>query len=104
MFVSAKGSQKPHFIVLDCTCLASNPVYFMYWTHSQNNVTLKGYVKFRANGRNVVGCYTLRPFAHSVACCWELLDKSLKPVKLSATCKLTDAKTPNNVASLCSGF
>ena len=76
----------------------------MYWTHSQNNVTLKGYVKFRANGRNVVGCYTLRPFAHSVACCWELLHKSLKPVKLSATFKLTDARTPNNVASVCSGF
>ena len=24
----------------------------------------------RANGRNVVGCYMLRPFAHPVACCW----------------------------------
>ena len=76
----------------------------MYWTHSQNNVTLKGYVKFRANGRNIVGCYTLRPFAHSVACCWELLRKSLKPVKLLATCKLMDTKTPNKVASVCAGF
>ena len=76
----------------------------MYWKHSQNNVTLKGNVKLRANGRNIVGCYTLRPFARSVACCWELLHKSLKPVKLSATCKLTDAKTPNNVATLCSAF
>ena len=45
----------------------------MYWKHSQNNVTLKGYVKFRAHGRNIVGCYTLRPFAHSVACCCLLL-------------------------------
>ena len=34
---------------------------------------------------NIVGCYTLRPFAHSVAYCWMLLRvvaQSLKPVKL----------------------
>ena len=46
-----------------------------------------------ANGRNIVGqqlpalvgCYMLRPFAHTVACCWMLLRvvaQSLKPVKL----------------------
>ena len=38
-----------------------------------------------ANGRNIVGCYMLRPFAHHVACCWMLLRvvaQSLKPVKL----------------------
>ena len=37
------------------------------------------------NGRNIVGCYMLRPFAHPVACCWMLLcvvAQSLKPVKL----------------------
>ena len=42
-------------------------------------------VKPRANGRNIVGCYMLRPFAHPVACCWMLLRvvaQSLKPVKL----------------------
>ena len=27
-------------------------------------------------------CYMLRPFAHPVACCWMLLRKNLKPVKL----------------------
>ena len=40
-------------------------------------------VKPRANGRNIVGCYMLRPFAHPVACCWILLRvvvQSLKPV------------------------
>ena len=40
-------------------------------------------VKPRANGRNIVGCYMLRPFAHPVACCWMLLRvvaQSLKPV------------------------
>ena len=28
-----------------------------------------------ANGRNIVGCYMLRPFAHPAACCWMLLRK-----------------------------
>ena len=28
-----------------------------------------------ANGSNIVGCYMLRPFAHLVACCWQLLHK-----------------------------
>ena len=28
-------------------------------------------LKSRANRCNVVGCYILRPFEHSVACCWE---------------------------------
>ena len=42
-------------------------------------------LKPRANGRNIVGCYLLRPFAHPVACCWMLLivvAQSLKTVKL----------------------
>ena len=42
-------------------------------------------LKPRANGRNIVGCYMLRPFALPVACCWMLLCvvvQSLKPVKL----------------------
>ena len=36
---------------------------------------------------NIVRFYTLRPFAHSVACCWMLLEvvaQSFKPVKLLA--------------------
>ena len=44
----------------------------------------------RANGRNIVGCYMLGPFAHPVAFCWMLLcfvAQSLKPVKLLAPCK-----------------
>ena len=39
---------------------------------------------------NIVECYTLRPFAHLVACCCVLLEvvaQSLKPVKRSTTCK-----------------
>ena len=39
----------------------------------------------RANGRNIVGCYMLRTFAHRVACCWMMLRvvvQSLLPVKL----------------------
>ena len=42
-------------------------------------------LKPRVNGRNIVGCYMLRPFAHPVACCWMLLRvvaQSLKSVKL----------------------
>ena len=41
--------------------------------------------KPRANGRNIVGCYMLRPFAHPLACCWmrlRVVAESLKPVKL----------------------
>ena len=30
-------------------------------------------VKPRENGRNIVGCYMLRPFAHPVTCCCVLL-------------------------------
>ena len=38
-------------------------------------------VKPRPNGRNIVTCYMLRPFAHPIACftllygCWELSRK-----------------------------
>ena len=40
-------------------------------------------LKPRANGRSIVGCYILRPFAHSFACCCVFLAvaQSLKPVK-----------------------
>ena len=51
-----------------------------------------GFVKPRANGRNMVECYTLRPFPLPVACCFVLLGviaQSLKPVKLLAVCKRT---------------
>ena len=44
--------------------------------------------KLRAHGRNIVGCYMLRPFAHPLAYCCALLKvaaQSLKPVKLWAT-------------------
>ena len=42
-------------------------------------------LRLRANGRNIVECYMLSPFAHPVTCCWMLLRvvaQSLKPVKL----------------------
>ena len=43
------------------------------------------FLKPRAKGRNIVGCYILRPFAHPVARCVELsgvVAQNLKPVKL----------------------
>ena len=49
-------------------------------------------VKPPGNGRNIAGCYMVRPFAHPVSCCCMLLGvvaESLKPVKLLATCKRT---------------
>ena len=49
-------------------------------------------VKPPGNGRNIAGCYMVRPFAHPVSCCCMLLGvaaESLKPVKLLATCKWT---------------
>ena len=47
----------------------------------------------RANGRNIVGCYMLRPFAHLVAC-WELLDRKLK-TRQTFSYAQTYATTPN---------
>ena len=54
------------------------------WVNMQKFLSL-WCLKPRANGRNIVGWYMLRPFAHPVACCWMLLcvvPQSLKPVKL----------------------
>ena len=48
------------------------------------------YIKPRENGRNIVGCYMLRPFAHIVACCCLLLEvvaQSLKTIKRLAAAK-----------------
>ena len=55
---------------------------------------------------NAVGCYMLRPFAHSVACCCVLLGvvaQSLKPVKRLATCKRAQQQPTllGAVASVC---
>ena len=58
-------------------------------------------LKLRADGRNIVGCYMLRLFAHPVVCCCVLLGvvtQRLKPVKVLAVRVQTDATTPNNVA------
>ena len=52
----------------------------------------------RANGRNIVGCYMLRPFAHPVACCWELLDNKLETSQTFSYVQ-RDATTPNIVGS-----
>ena len=38
-------------------------------------VEFLSFLKPLAKGRNIVGCYILRPFAHPVACCRELLRK-----------------------------
>ena len=40
---------------------------------SNNELSVR--IKPRTNGRNIVGCYMLRPFAHPAACCWMLLRK-----------------------------
>ena len=61
------------------------------------------------NGRNIVGCYLLRPCAHSFACCcvWLVLLRvvvqSFKPVKLLASCKRTQHcwLTTPNIAGSC---
>ena len=53
----------------------------------------------RANGRNIVGCYILRPFAHPVACCWELLRKQFETGQTLSYVQ-TNASIPNNVGEL----
>ena len=55
------------------------PIYFSFLMH-------------HATGRNMFGCYMLRPFADPVTCSYVLLGvvaQSLKPVKLLGTCKRT---------------
>ena len=62
-------------------------------------------IKPRANGRNIVGCYMLRPLPHHVACCWMLLRvvaQSLKLVKLFSQQLRTfllfrDCRSPSNI-------
>ena len=58
-------------------------------------------IMLRANGRNIVGCYILRPFAHPVTCCWELSRKRFESGQ-TLSCVQTDATISNNVASVCS--
>ena len=81
------------------------------WNHNQQGTgpdtnKIRG-LKPRANGRNIVGCYTLRPFAHPSARCCVLLGviaQSLKPVKRSATCKRAQqvpTLSANNFGSCC---
>ena len=60
---------------------------FLFWESLNLILTFVTSVtlRLRANRRNIVGCYMLRPFAHPFACCWMLLcfvAQSLKPVKL----------------------
>ena len=58
--------------------------------YKKNDV--KQTVEPRVNGRNIVECYMLRPFAHPVACFCVLLGvvaQSLEPVKLLAAFKQT---------------
>ena len=49
-----------------------------------------------ANGRNTVGCYMLRPFAHPVACCCMLRVVGSCCIRLHTTAN-TDATSPNTV-------
>ena len=58
------------------------------------------YIKPRENGRNIVGCYMLRPFAHIVACCCLLLEvvaQSLKTIKRLAARKRMKGKATGKV-------
>ena len=63
--------------------------------------------KPRANGRNIVGCYMLRPFAHPVACCCVLLRKVWNRSNFSANnsphffCSVIAEALRNNVGSVC---
>ena len=50
------------------------------------------FFKPRENGRNIVGCYMLRPFAHHVACCRVLLGVV---VQRSKAVKLFEPTTPD---------
>ena len=63
-----------------------------------------------ANGRNIVGCYMLRPFAHPAACCWMLLRKVGNRSNFSAKnsqhffCSVIAEAQCNNVASICTAL
>ena len=43
------------------------------WISTKSTHLINIYFKPHANGRNNVGSYILRPFAHPVACCWVFL-------------------------------
>ena len=68
--------------------------------------------RLRANGRNIVGCYILRPFAHllhAVGCCctkFETLRNNMQQgVQTDAACNIQQCweLLANNVASVCTG-
>ena len=55
----------------------------------------RAYLKRGVNRRNIVGCYTLRPFRHPVACCCLLLGCCAKfetGQNYKATYKITNGR------------
>ena len=68
----------------------------------------RAYLKRRANRRNIVECYMLRPFGNPVACCCLLLGCCAKletRQNWKATYKITNGATsPNIVGRRCVRF
>ena len=89
------GSQKEYY---GGRFLRTEKILYKGFTIPGNSVVcIEAHIKYGqskapGNGRNIAGCYMVRPFAHPVSCCCMLLGvaaESLKPVKLLATCKRT---------------
>ena len=80
---------------------------YYWWGYSRWCKTI---LKPRANGRNIVGCYMLRPFAHPVACCCVLLRKVWNRSNFSANnsqhffCSVIAEAWRNNVGSVCTAL
>ena len=53
------------------------------------------------NGPNIIGCYMLRPFAHPIACCLQLLGVVAQRIETGQTLSYVqmDATAPNNFGS-----
>ena len=54
------------FAPYQATTVLDIKLKYYRWGYSRWCKTI---LKPRANGRNIVGCYMLRPFAHPVVCC-----------------------------------
>ena len=86
-YKSSALTARPHCLLLLRLMICCFFVWFTFFMMSDvitSSHLRCMFLKPRANGRNIVGCYMVRPFAHLVACCWMLLRvvaQSLKTVK-----------------------
>ena len=86
-YKSSALTARPHCLLLLRLIICCFFVWFTFFMMSDvitSSHLRCMFLKSRANGRNIVGCYMVRPFAHLVACCCVLLRKVWKRSNFSA--------------------